>query len=142
NDSQLIVMDEPTGSLDAEESSRLLKVCRELADQDVAVVFISHRLEEVMRICDRATVFRDGMVTATLRREEITRDRLIDAIVGREMPAVTTGASRSPSDRPTALDVRDIRRGRSLNGASFRVHQGELLGIAGLVGSGRTELAR
>lgn len=142
NDSRLIVMDEPTGSLDAEESSRLLQVCRDLAASGVAVVFVSHRLEEVIEICDTVTVFRDGAVSADLVKAEITRERLIMGIVGR---AVIPGARRSGSDLDSAapvLEVEGIRRGRSVNGASFTLRQGEMLGIAGLVGAGRTELAR
>lgn len=142
NDSELIVMDEPTGSLDAEESARLLKVCTDLASQGVAVVFISHRLDEVMEICDRVTVFRDGAVTASLSRLEITRDRLIVGIVGRELAPRTADDQKDMRTGRVVLDVDGVRRGRSVNGATLRLHEGELLGIAGLVGAGRTELAR
>ncbi|MGR0218682.1 sugar ABC transporter ATP-binding protein [Agromyces sp. ZXT2-6] len=142
NDSELIVMDEPTGSLDAEESDRLLKVCTDLAAQGVAVVFISHRLDEVMAICDEVTVFRDGAVTAALSKTEITRDRLIQGIVGHALPPASTENAKDLRNTRVALEVSGIRRGRSVNGATLRLHEGELLGIAGLVGAGRTELAR
>ncbi len=142
NDSRFIVMDEPTGSLDADESARLLRVCRDLAADGVAVVFISHRLDEVIEICDRVTVFRDGAVSANLEKAEITRERLILGIVGR---AITPGAGKgtqSLSHASVVLKVNNIRRGKSVNGASLELRQGEMLGIAGLVGAGRTELAR
>lgn len=142
NDSELIVMDEPTGSLDAEESLRLLKVCADLAAQGVAVVFISHRLDEVMSICDQVTVFRDGSVTASLSNEEITRERLVHGIVGHALAPRLPAGTRAAVDGRVALEVAGIHRGRSVNGATLRLHEGELLGIAGLVGAGRTELAR
>jgi ABC-type sugar transport system ATPase subunit len=135
-------MDEPTGSLDAEESSRLLGVCSDLASQGVAVVFISHRLDEVMSICDQVTVFRDGSVTASLRKDEITRERLVHGIVGHALTPRPPGETRTAASSRVALEVTGIRRGRSVDGASLRLHEGELLGIAGLVGAGRTELAR
>ena len=142
NESELIVMDEPTGSLDAEESSRLLQVCKDLASEGVAVVFISHRLDEVIEICGRATVFRDGAVSAHLGRSDLTRERLIMGIVGR---AVAPGEGRGSQDfskNRIALDVQGLTRGRSVKGASLQLREGEMLGIAGLVGAGRTELAR
>lgn len=142
NESQLIVMDEPTGSLDAEESARLLQVCRDLAAQNVSVVFVSHRLDEVIAICDRVTVFRDGRVATSLEKNQISRETLIAGIVGR---AVTAGAGRTGRDfrdQPVVLSVENVKRGRSVNGASLQLHEGEMLGIAGLVGAGRTELAR
>lgn len=142
NDSRFIVMDEPTGSLDAEESTRLLRVCRDLAEDGVAVVFISHRLEEVIGICDDVTVFRDGAVTATLSQGDITRERLIDGIVGREVIAGSGRSGRDTGGARIALQLSNIRRGRSVHGADLRLHEGEMLGIAGLVGAGRTELAR
>ncbi|PXY18862.1 sugar ABC transporter ATP-binding protein [Prauserella muralis] len=142
HDCQLIAMDEPTASLDANESARLLKVARDLASHDVAVLFISHRLDEVLELCDRVTAFRDGGVSATLQRPELTRQRLVEAIVGHESAPSRPARRDSGEDRPVVLEVSDVRRGRALTGATLQLREGELLGIAGLVGSGRTELAR
>lgn len=94
-----IAMDEPTASLDAQEAAKLLQVTRELADSGVAVVFISHRLDEVTEVCDRVTAFRDGSVSLTLPRTEITREAVVRAIVGHD---VTPGAERPRSGRTSA----------------------------------------
>jgi ribose transport system ATP-binding protein len=142
HDCRLIAMDEPTASLDAEESARLLEVARDLADRGVAVLFISHRLPEVLELCDRVTAFRDGRISTTMARSEFTRQRLVEAIVGHEVTAVGPDARAVRDDRPVVLRVDDVRRGRALAGATLELREGELLGVAGLVGSGRTELAR
>ncbi|RBM21846.1 ABC transporter [Prauserella sp. PE36] len=142
HDCRLIAMDEPTASLGAEESARLLKVARDLADHGVAVLFISHRLDEVLELCDRVTAFRDGGVSATMQGAEATRRRLVEAIVGHEAAPSRPASRVANDDRPVVLEVSDVRRGRALTGATLQLREGELLGIAGLVGSGRTELAR
>ncbi|MFJ6199941.1 sugar ABC transporter ATP-binding protein [Micromonospora sp. NPDC092111] len=142
HDCKLIAMDEPTASLDAQESARLLEVARDLAEQGVAVVFISHRLDEVLSLCDRVTAFRDGTVSAAVERPELTRDRLVGAIVGDQTSAPRSAGRIAGDDRPAVLQVRDLRRGRVLCGVTLDLREGELLGIAGLVGSGRTEFAR
>jgi ribose transport system ATP-binding protein len=143
-DSRLIAMDEPTASLDAEEASRLMAVAKDLATDGVAILFISHRLEEVMELCDRATVFRDGRVVSTMQRTDMTKGNLIAAIVGRAgtEPADHNGRSSSRRTGKSVLAVRGIRRGKMIRGADLDLREGELLGLAGLVGSGRTELAR
>jgi ABC-type sugar transport system ATPase subunit len=143
DDSELIVMDEPTASLDAEESKRLLKVARDLAAEGVAVVFISHRLDEIIDICDQVTVFKDGEITLSADRAEMSRELLVEAIVGR---AIVTGENRHRTrvDKmgTVVLAAQDVHAGKALHGASIAVRRGELLGVAGLVGSGRSELAR
>ncbi|MFF2852350.1 sugar ABC transporter ATP-binding protein [Streptomyces sp. NPDC058001] len=142
-DRTLIAMDEPTASLDAQEAAKLLKVTRELAASGVAVVFISHRLDEVTEVCDRVTAFRDGLVSLTLPRTDLTRDAVVRAIVGH---AVTPGAGatafRTTEHTPVALRLDRLSRGRAVHDVSLTLHEGEVVGIAGLVGSGRTELAR
>jgi ribose transport system ATP-binding protein len=143
HDHDLIAMDEPTASLDGHEAAVLLNVARDLADRGIAVVFISHRLDEVVDLCDEVTVFRDGSIATTLQRGQITRDALVRGIVGdhaalgidkrKTVDAVGDGVT---------LRVRGLTRGRVLRGVDFDLRDGEVLGIAGLVGSGRTELAR
>ena len=145
HDCTVIVMDEPTASLDADESRRLLDVARGLAADGVAVVFISHRLDEVLWLCDRVTAFRDGRVSARIDRAELTRPALVEAIVGRavaENPEPHDSTREIHASAPTALTVRGARRGRMLENVDLDLREGELLGIAGLVGSGRTELLR
>ncbi|GAA2131002.1 sugar ABC transporter ATP-binding protein [Arthrobacter humicola] len=143
HDCQLLAMDEPTASLGAEEADKLLNVARDLAGHGVAVLFISHRLDEVTAICDRVTVFRDGAISLAMTREEITRQAIVEAIVGHNVvPGERKNTAVEPKTSPVVLTARNISRGRNLRDASLDLHRGELLGIAGLVGSGRTELAR
>ncbi|RJT96614.1 sugar ABC transporter ATP-binding protein [Arthrobacter frigidicola] len=143
HDCRLLAMDEPTASLGAEEADKVLGVARDLAAQGVAVLLISHRLDEVTAACDRVTVFRDGAVSLAMGRDEISRHAIVEAIVGHN---VVPGGRKNPvppsHGAPVVLMARNIKRGRNLRNASFDLHQGELLGIAGLVGAGRTELAR
>ncbi|MEU2638958.1 sugar ABC transporter ATP-binding protein [Micromonospora fulviviridis] len=142
HDCELIAMDEPTASLDADESARLLKVARDLANQGVAVLFISHRLDEILQICDRVTAFRNGSVSMAITRADITREAIVEAIVGHELVSPRREEAPPSQRGRVVLEVDGLRAGRTLNGASLRLHEGELLGVAGLVGSGRTELAR
>ncbi len=138
---RLIVMDEPTASLAAGESERLLAIVEDLARSGVAVLYVSHRLDEVMRLCHRVTAFRDGRSTAQIGRSELTRPVLVEAIVGRFVgPAAKVPASDRRSG--IALSVRGLVRRPQVNGVSFDLNRGEVLGIGGLVGAGRTELVR
>ena len=138
---RLIVMDEPTASLSASESARLFAIVEDLAHSGVAVLYVSHRLDEIMRLCHRVTAFRDGRSVAEIGRSKLTRSALVEAIVGRSVErfAKTAVSSRS---RDVALSVRGLVRQPSVKGVSFDLHCGEVLGIGGLVGAGRTELVR
>lgn len=142
-DRVLIAMDEPTASLDAQEAAKLLEVARELAASGVAVVFISHRIDEVTDVCDRVTAFKDGSVSLALPRTEMTRESIVRAIVGH---GVTPGAGVTAFDSTerarVVLSLQGVGRGRTVRDVSLALHEGEVVGIAGLVGSGRTELAR
>lgn len=138
---RLIVMDEPTASLSDAEAERLLAIIRELSISGVAVLYVSHRLDEVLGICDSVTVFRDGHLAASLDRGDLTRDRLVTAIVGHaveETPALT---APELAEKPM-LHVTNLCRLPSVRDVSFQVRSGEVLGLGGLVGAGRTELAR
>ena len=147
--SRLIIMDEPTSALSERESQRLFGIVRELKRTGISTIFVTHRLPEVMQICDRITVLRDGRPSGKAAVADIGIDDIIRMMVGRtgtalfkQLPARTPGptvlkvdaltASRAPND-PRAVVLRDV---------SFELKRGEILGIAGLVGSGRTELAR
>ena len=138
-EARLLVMDEPTAALASAEVEKLFGVIRELCGRGIGVVFVSHRLDEVMAIADRVTVMRDGATLGTWPVSELTRERLVELMVGRpldqEFPKVRAAFG------PEVLAVRDIAGGR-VRGVSFAVRAGEVLGIAGLVGAGRTDLAR
>ncbi len=138
---RLIVMDEPTASLSASESERLFAIVEDLAHSGVAVLYVSHRLDEIMRLCHRVTAFRDGRSVAEIGRSKLTRSALVEAIVGHSVERFTKTPASGRS-RDMALSVRGLVRQPRVNGVSFDLHRGEVLGIGGLVGAGRTELVR
>jgi ribose transport system ATP-binding protein len=140
----LICLDEPTESLSDRETAVLRRIVRRLASDGAAVLYVSHRLDEVEELCDRATVFRDGRVVDDLARAELRRDRLVASITGGRTEALSVAVAESePSGGAgNLLQVRNLTRGASVQNISFDLRRGEVLGIAGLVGSGRTELAR
>lgn len=137
---QILIMDEPTASLSDREVDHLFGVIARLRGEGTGIIYISHRLEEVFTIADRITVLRDGEVVATSRRADIDRGGLIRLMVGRELAAVFPKREVPPG--PIALEVRHLRsRDAGLHDISLTVRRGEIVGLAGLVGSGRTELA-
>jgi rhamnose transport system ATP-binding protein len=139
-DTRVLIMDEPTASLSAHEVERLFRQVRRLARQeDVAVLFISHRLDEVFAIADRITVFRDGRHISTRPRAEVTEESLIREMVGREVSEFF-GRDHQPAG-DVVLRVTGLTREGAFADVSFEVHRGEVLGLAGLVGAGRTEVA-
>jgi len=138
---RLIVMDEPTASLSASESERLFAIVRDLSASGVAVLYVSHRLHEILDLCHRVTVFRDGRSVRELERHDLTRQQLVEAIVGGR-PAEEQPVRRSVAGRKVALRVENLARLPRVRGVSFELHEGEVLGLGGLVGAGRTELAR
>lgn len=137
---RILLMDEPTASLTPDEVKQLFGIVRRLRDQGTAIVFISHRLEEVFDISDRITVLRDGEFVATRRREETNVEEIIRMMVGRPLSALYQMKPSTPGE--PLLEVRDFGRGRRFDGISFEVRAGEILGLAGLVGAGRTDVAR
>jgi ribose transport system ATP-binding protein len=140
-DARVVLMDEPTSSLQSADVERLFGLIRRLSARGIAVIYISHFLEEVRQIADRYTVLRDGRSVATGAIADATNDELIARMVGR----TTTGlfpSRQSQVPRDVALVVRDLKAPPRLEHASFALHRGEILGIAGLLGSGRTELVR
>jgi len=142
---RLLVMDEPTASLTDHEALRLHALTRELRNRGTAILFVSHRLSEVFAISDRITVFRDGSHVATLSTAVATPDQIVGMMVGRAMSL--GGAVGVPDrDAPVVLEVRGLTRrnptGPSLEHVNLTVRRGEIVGLAGLVGAGRSELAR
>ncbi|GAC1514266.1 MAG: sugar ABC transporter ATP-binding protein [Gemmatimonadaceae bacterium] len=140
-DAKVLILDEPTASLAEADVRNLFAVIRELRTRGVGIIYISHRLEELGIIADRVTVLRDGSTIATHAMGDITRDRLIQLMVGRELTSVY--AKRSATVGANALDLRGLGCTASgVRDVHLTVSAGEIVGLAGLVGSGRTELAR
>src|ERR1022692_4325743 len=139
-DARVIVMDEPTAALSAVEVSRLFEVVATLRSTGAAVLFISHRLEEVFEICQRVTVMRDGRHVMTSELDGLTGDDLVRAMVGRDMPVRTDAERRAPGGQ--VLTVEHLTREGVFTDISFDVRAGEIVALAGLVGSGRSEVAR
>lgn len=140
-ETRLIAMDEPTASLSVEESERLFRIIRELSAEGIAILYVSHRLDEILDLCRQVTVFKDGARVLSIGRAELSRPALVRAIVGGEIDPVGD-ISHAPPDRPVLLEARGLSRSHVVRDASFRLHAGEVLGLAGLVGSGRSELVR
>jgi rhamnose transport system ATP-binding protein len=137
---RILIMDEPTASLTGREIDHLLDVVRRLRARGAGIIYISHKLDEIFAVADRVTVLRDGESIATRRRDEIDRGELVRLMVGRELAAVYP--KRAVPIGAPALELRGVSNSRrGLRQISWTVHHGEILGCAGLVGSGRTELA-
>jgi rhamnose transport system ATP-binding protein len=135
---RVLIMDEPTASLSAHEARELFRLVHDLKRQGVAILFVSHRMEEVFEIADKITVFRDGRLIATRPRGEATPRRAIADMVGRE---IDLSQRRATSARPELLlSVANLGRRGVFEGVSFDLHRGEVLGFAGLIGAGRTDV--
>ncbi|WP_245901026.1 sugar ABC transporter ATP-binding protein [Prauserella shujinwangii] len=139
-DARIIVMDEPTAALSAVEAERLFRVARGLAERGAALLFISHRLDEMYALCDRVTVLRDGAFVTSSRMSEITNDELVRCMVGRSVEQLFP--TREHEAGADVLVVEGLTRAGHFNDISFSVRAGEIVGLAGLVGSGRSEVAR
>lgn len=137
---RIMIMDEPSAVLAGHELENLFNVLRALRDQGITVVYISHRLEEIFEIADRATVLKDGKVMGTLTIKEADKSTLIRMMIGRSLED-TFPASRNSAGEPV-LVCRNLNAGKKVRDVSLNLHRGEILGVAGLVGSGQTELAR
>ncbi|HJW82803.1 MAG TPA: sugar ABC transporter ATP-binding protein [Anaerolineae bacterium] len=136
----LIIMDEPNSSLTERETHRLFEVIRQLKAKGVSIIFVSHRIEEVLQIADRITVLRDGNYVGTLTAQEATVDRVISMMVGRELVRAVEPDGRHTGE--LLLEVRGLTRKNVVRNVSFSLRRGEILGLAGLVGAGRSETAR
>lgn len=139
-DAKLIIMDEPTSSLGEKEVAQLMETVRKLKAKGIAILFVSHKLEELFELCDRVTVMRDGEHICTEDIENMDNDKLINAMVGRSLENLFP---KVPGTRGAeALRVEDLTSAGVLRGVSFSAYRGEVLGFAGLVGAGRTETMR
>jgi ribose transport system ATP-binding protein len=142
-DAKVLIMDEPTASLARSETTRLFELVRRLQGRGISIIYISHRLEEVFEIADRVSVLRDGRMILTEETGKLSTGDAIEAIVGRRMEAAAQWRPRAVdrAARPL-LEVRGLESGSRVRGVNFELFRGEILGLAGLMGSGRTEIAR
>jgi ribose transport system ATP-binding protein len=139
--SEVLIMDEPTAALTDAEIEELFRIIRQLRDKGVGIVYITHRLEELKRISERITVMRDGHTIATVPTQEATIDQIISMMVGRTIYE-TAPELPEKQNQDVVLEVRNLSRGRTIRDVSFKLKKGEILGFAGLMGAGRTEVAR
>lgn len=139
---KVISLDEPTASLTTSETEALFRIINELKAEGITILYVSHRLEEIFRICDRATILRDGEYITTLNVADIDRSTLIRHMVGRDVNAVASRLEESCCGEEVVLKVEDLSRKGVFENINFSLHKGEILGFAGLVGAGRTEVMR
>jgi len=139
---RILILDEPTAALTEAEIEELFTIMRDLASRGVGMIHISHRLDEIHRIADRVTVLRDGERVDTKKTSEVTKQQIINMMVGRVIYEQPKTRSNVPADSPVVLRVNHLNAGRLVKNVSFELRKGEILGIAGLMGSGRTETAR
>ena len=140
--SRILVMDEPTTALSSRETRRLFDLIQRLKADGLAIIYISHRMAEVYELSERVSVLRDGGYVGTLGRAEIRPESIVRMMVGRDLSSFYKKEHRGDTAGKVVLEVQDLGDGRRVKRGSFVLHAGEVLGLAGLVGAGRTELAR
>lgn len=139
---KLLVLDEPTAALTQPEVEELFKIMNDLRSKGIGMIYVSHRMDEINRISDRVTVMRDGEYVGTLITKDTTRDEIVRMMVGRTIYTEMKSKSNVPEDAEVVLEVKHLCRGKDVKDVSFKLHRGEILGFAGLMGAGRTEVAR
>ncbi len=142
HEAKVIIFDEPSAALTETEIEELFKIIRDLRKQQLGIVYISHRMDEIKVITDRVTVMRDGGYVGTLITKECTKDDIINMMVGRVIYEDPKTESAVPKDAPVVLKVEKLNAGRMVQDVSFELRKGEVLGFSGLMGAGRTETAR
>ena len=141
-DCRLLVLDEPTAALTQPEVEELFKIMNELKEKGIGMIYVSHRMDEINRISDRVTVMRDGEYVDTVNTCDVTKDDIVRMMVGRVIMGEKKPASAVPADAPVVLEIKNLNAGKEVKNVSFQLHRGEILGFAGLMGAGRTEVAR
>jgi ribose transport system ATP-binding protein len=141
SDAKLIVFDEPTAVLGGHEVDLLFAIVRRLKQRGVAIVFISHRLDEVFEIADSVTVLKDGKLVGSLPIDAVDRNKLVAMMIGRNLADIYPPKAQKGEVGEVAVEAKDVVAGDRVKGVSFEVRKGEVLGVAGMVGAGRTELA-
>lgn len=140
--SRLLVLDEPTAALTSVEVDELFRIMNELKAKGIGMIYISHRMDEIKRISDRVTVMRDGEYIGTVNTDETDDSEIVRMMVGRVIYGTKKEKSACPENSPTVLEVEDLNVGDSVKNVSFKLKKGEILGFSGLMGAGRTEVAR
>ena len=141
-DCKLLVLDEPTAALTQPEVEELFEIMLDLKAKGIGMIYISHRMDEINRISDRVTVMRDGEYVGTVNTAEVTKDDIVKMMVGRVIMGEQKTCSACPADAPVILEVKNLNAGKEVRNVSFSLRKGEILGLAGLMGAGRTEVAR
>ncbi|MBR6514573.1 MAG: sugar ABC transporter ATP-binding protein [Clostridia bacterium] len=141
-DCRLLVLDEPTAALTQTEVEELFKIMTDLKQRGIGMIYISHRMDEIERISDRVTVMRDGEYAGTVNTSDTTKDEIVRMMVGRVIYAGHKTESTVAKDAPAVLEVQGLNCGSEVKDVSFKLRQGEILGFSGLMGAGRTEVAR
>lgn len=136
---KIIAFDEPSAALSEEETKELFSLIEKLKAEGISIIYVSHRLDEIFQIADRVTVFKDGHYVGTSRVSEITKDAVVSMMVGRELNLYGEDRRKRGIRRNIVFEVKGLKRGREINNVSFRLYGGEILGLFGMVGSGRTE---
>jgi len=141
-DAKVLIMDEPTASLAKHEADQLFELVARLKARGISIIYISHRMDEVYRIADRITILRDGRHLLTERLDQVSPDQIVEGIVGRQIEGMAYQERTSTAEPEVLLEALGLTAGPRVQNISFRLHAGEIIGLAGLMGSGRTELAR
>ena len=142
HDCKLLVLDEPTAALTQPEVEELFKIMNDLKAKGIGMIYISHRMDEITRISDRVTVMRDGEYVDTVDTASVTKDDIVKMMVGRVIYGEQKAASEVAPDAPVVLEVKNLNAGKEVKNVDFNLRKGEILGFAGLMGAGRTEVAR
>ncbi len=141
-DCKILILDEPTAALTQVEVEELFKIMNDLKAKGIGMIYISHRMDEINRISDRITVMRDGEYVGTALTKDTTKDEIVKMMVGRVIYGDKKEQSSVPEDAEVVLEVRNLTRGKEIKNVSFKLRKGEILGFSGLMGAGRTEVAR
>lgn len=141
-DCKLLILDEPTAALTQSEIDELFKIMNDLKEKGIGMIYISHRMDEIKLISDRITVMRDGEYVDTVVTNEVTKDDIISMMIGRVVYEDPKTQSEVAPDADVVLEVRNLCSGRTIKDVSFKLRRGEILGFSGLMGAGRTEVAR
>jgi len=139
---KILIMDEPTSALTAGETEIVFRIIEDLKRAGIGILYVSHRMDEVFHVADRVAVLRDGELVADRRAAELDLPKVVELMVGREVELYESESKRTRPNGRVRLEVKRLARNGAFSDVSFQLHEGEILGIAGLVGSGRSELAR
>ena len=140
--SRLLILDEPTAALTSLEVDELFRIMNELKEKGIGMIYISHRMDEIKRISDRVTVMRDGEYIGTVNTTETDTNEIVRMMVGRAVYGDSKKKSNCPDGSPIVLEVNNLNAGEAVKNVSFKLRKGEILGFSGLMGAGRTEVAR